>query len=133
MLSEGQGRTDGLAGRELAVTVPSDPRAEFELGYSLIVAKDYGGAEGVFRDFIGKFPQSELVPDAHYWIGEARFQRGDYRGAADTYLDIYSRYPDAPQAAPSLLRLAQSLDRMGERDAACMLTPPPAAARRRPG
>ncbi len=108
-----------VPGQELAVAVPVDPRAEFELGYSLIITQDYVGAEGIFREFIGSYPDNALVPDAYYWIGESQFQRGAFREAADTYLAIYNRYPTTPQAAPSLLRLAQSLDRLGQRQAAC--------------
>lgn len=114
-----EGQAPGLAGQELAVAVPVDPRAEFELGYSLIITQDYIGAEGIFREFIDSYPENALVPDAYYWIGESQFQRAAFRDAADTYLAIYNRYPSTPQAAPSLLRLAQSLDRLGQRQAAC--------------
>ncbi|MCB1494118.1 MAG: tol-pal system protein YbgF [Rhodobiaceae bacterium] len=124
-LAEGLSASDNMfnggpqTGQELALAVPADPRADFELGYSLIIAKDYAGAEAIFHEFIDAYPDNPLVPDARYWIGESRFQRGSFREAADTYLDIYTKYPQSPQAAPSLLRLAQSLERLGERDAAC--------------
>lgn len=107
------------SGQELALAVPTDPRAEFELGYSLIITQDYVGAEGIFREFIASYPDNAMVADAHYWIGEAQFQRGAFRDAADTYLDIYTRFTTSPQAAPSLLRLAQSLNRLDRPDAAC--------------
>lgn len=107
------------AGQDLALMVPNDPRAEFELGYSLIIARDYPGAETVFRQFVSQFPASGLIPDAKYWIGESLFQRGQYRDAADTYLGLYTEHGESEQAAPGLLRLAQSLDQLGERDAAC--------------
>lgn len=106
-------------GQDLALATPSDPRAEFELGYSLVIARDYAGAEGAFRQFLATYPGHALEPDARYWIGESQFQRGAYRNAADTYLELYTRFGTSPQAAPSLLRLAQSLNELGETRAAC--------------
>jgi len=106
-------------GQTLAVVVPSDPRAEFELGYSLVVTGDYTGAEGVFREFLAQHPGHSLAIDARYWIGESLFSRGAYRDAADSFLAIYTNNKEASVAPPSLLKLAMSLAALNEGQAAC--------------
>ena len=52
-------------------------------------------------------------------MGETYFVRGQYKAAASSFLKGYSSYGQGGKAADSLLKLAMSLDRLGQKEAAC--------------
>tara|TARA_R110002073_G_scaffold205156_5_gene364871 strand:- start:1110 stop:1343 length:234 start_codon:yes stop_codon:yes gene_type:complete len=45
--------------------------------------------------------------------------RGNYRGAANEFLEGYSKFPGSAKAPDSLLKLGMSLRELGEKEAAC--------------
>ena len=113
-------RTQSGTGAQVAALPPSDsPRDHFDLAYGYIARKDYALAENGFRVFIEKFPGDRLASDAHYWLGESMFQRQRFRDAAESFLNVSTKYETAARAPDALVRLGQSLAALGEREAAC--------------
>ena len=109
------------AGSAHAATQPPTqlPKDEFDLAYGYMLRKDYALAEEGFRHFIGRHPTDRLAGDAAYWLGESQFQRQLYRDAAETFLNVSTKYDSATKAPEALLRLGQSLAALGEKEAAC--------------
>ncbi len=104
----------------LATLPPSaSPQDEYDLAYGYVLHKDYALAEQAFRDFIKKYPNERLQPDAQYWLGESLYQRQRYRDAAESFLAVSTKYEHAGKAPDSLLRLGQSLAAMKQKEAAC--------------
>jgi tol-pal system protein YbgF len=91
----------------------------YETAYGYLMQRDYGAAQGAFEDFLSRYPQDSLAGNAQYWLGEAHFVRGEYKAAASSFLKGYQNYAGNARAADSLLKLAMSLDRLGQKDAAC--------------
>jgi tol-pal system protein YbgF len=123
-----QGAPQGGApvGQQQAVLAPSgSSRDEFDLAYGAIQRRDYDLAVDGFRVFLtnhgnSREPEAQrLVPEAHYWMGEAQFQMKKYNDSAETFLKISTDFPNAVKAPDALLRLGQSLAALGERDTAC--------------
>ena len=107
-------------GSERLVMAPSNsPKDEFDLAYGYMLRKDYALAEESFRAFLRAYPGDRLAADAHYWLGEALFQRQRYRDAAEAFLTVSTRYETAVKAPEAMVRLGQSLAALGEKDAAC--------------
>jgi tol-pal system protein YbgF len=107
-------------GQQLATLPPSaSPKDEYDMAYGYVLHKDYSLAEQAFRDFLGKYPNEQLVPDANYWLGESLFQQQRYRDAAELFLNVSTRYEHAGKAPDALLRLGQSLAAMDQKEAAC--------------
>ena len=105
---------------QLATLPPSaSPQDEYDLAYGYVLRKDYALAEQTFRDFLRKFPNERLVPDAHYWLGESLFQRQRYRDAAESFLAVSTKFEKSGKAPDSLLRLGQSLAALNQKEAAC--------------
>jgi tol-pal system protein YbgF len=98
---------------------PSDPKQAYETAYGYLLQRDYGSAESSFSDFLKKFPSDSLAGNAQYWLGETYFVRGQYKAAAGAFLKGYQSYGQSGKAPDSLLKLAMSLDRLGQKDAAC--------------
>lgn len=108
--------------RQAAVAVSSDPDAPkrvYESAYASLLQQDYGVAEAGFDDFLKRYPGDPLASNAQYWLGESYFVRGQFKPAAAAFLKGYQTYAKSSKAPDSLLKLAMSLDRLGQRDAAC--------------
>ena len=95
------------------------PQDEYDMAYGYVLRKDYALAEQTFRDFLRKYPNERLVPDAQYWLGESLFQRQRYRDAAESFLSVSTKHEKSGKAPDSLLRLGQSLAAMNQKEAAC--------------
>lgn len=105
---------------KLATLPPSaSPQDEYDLAYGYVLHKDYALAEQAFRDFLKKYPDERLQPDAQYWLGESLFQRQRYRDAAESFLAVSTKHERAGKAPDALLRLGQSLAAMHQKEAAC--------------
>ncbi len=99
----------------------SDPGAKqlYETAYGFLLQTNYGAAETAFDDFLSRYPNDALSGNAQYWLGESFFVRGQFKQAASAFLKGYQSYGKSAKAPDSLLKLALSLDRLGQRDAAC--------------
>jgi tol-pal system protein YbgF len=96
-----------------------NPKQLYETAYGYLMQRDYASAQTAFEEFLTRYPKDSLAGNAEYWLGEAHFVRGDYKAAAGAFLKGYKEYGSNPRAADSLLKLAMSLDRLGQTDAAC--------------
>lgn len=95
------------------------PQQLYERAYGLLLQKDYSSAEETFEDFLKRHPNHALAGNAQYWLGETFYVRGQYRPAAAAFLKGYQEYSKGQKAPESLLKLAMSLQRLGQKDAAC--------------
>jgi tol-pal system protein YbgF len=91
----------------------------YETAYGLLLQQDYAAAESAFEEFLKRYPGDPLAGNAQYWLGETFYVRAQYKPAAAAFLKGYQAYGRSSKAPDSLLKLAMSLDRLGQRDAAC--------------
>jgi tol-pal system protein YbgF len=110
-------------GKMAAFPPPSEPEVPpqqlYEQAYGYLLQKEYGQAEAGFDDFLRQYPSHQLAGNAQYWLGETFYVRGQYRAAAGAFLKGYQNHASGPKAPESLLKLAMSLQRLGQKDAAC--------------
>jgi tol-pal system protein YbgF len=97
----------------------ANPKQLYETAYGYLLQQDYGAAEAAFDDFLKRFSTDSLAGNAQYWLGESFYVRGNYKAAAGAFLKGYQTYAKSSKAPDSLLKLAMSLDRLGQKDAAC--------------
>jgi tol-pal system protein YbgF len=128
--SSGTGSSSG-AGAMAAKAVPAPgggggfaeaevpPQQLYERAYGYLLQKDYGTAEASFDEFLKRNPTHQLAGNAQYWLGETFYVRGQYRPAAAAFLKGYQDYAKSQKASESLLKLAMSLQRLGQKEAAC--------------
>lgn len=113
-------RNPSATGQKLATLPPSNsPQDEYDLAYGYVLHKDYALAEQAFRDFLKKYPNENLAPEAQYWLGESLYQRQKYRDAGEAFLAVTTKYEHSAKAPEALLRLGQSLAAMHQKEAAC--------------
>jgi tol-pal system protein YbgF len=102
-----------------AAAAPVGPEQAYEAAYGQLLQQNFTGAESSFRDFLAQNPDSPLNSEAQYFLGETHYVRGQYKQAAESYLKGYSTYRQGKRAPDSLLKLAMSLGRLGQKESAC--------------
>lgn len=90
-LGKHPGALDAFAGA--ARSRPDDPRIRFDLGDALYKNGRYDEAEATWKP-IAEDETSALAPAARHNIGNARYQKQDFGGAAKAYRDALRLRPD---------------------------------------
>ncbi|HRK19958.1 MAG TPA: tol-pal system protein YbgF, partial [Hyphomicrobiaceae bacterium] len=123
IIGGGQARANsaivGGGGETTALPSDASPKQAYETAYGHLLSQDYSSAEAAFEEFLKRFPNDPLAGNAQYWLGETFFVRGQFRPAAAAFLKGYQTYARSAKAPDSLLKLGLSLDRLGQKDAAC--------------
>lgn len=96
-----------------------DDATFYQTAYDLVLSGDYPQAEQAFGEFVLSYPDSPLMPDASFWLGESMLAQQKYSDAAKTFLNAYKAYGNSDKAPEMLLKLGQSLAGMDNKDAAC--------------
>ena len=113
-------RNLSATGAVAAVAPPSEtPKDTYDLGYGYVLRKDYALAEDTFQAFLKKYPTDRRAADAEFWLGESLFQRQRYDAAAQAFLDLSTKHGSHSKAPEALLRLAQSLSAMKQKEMSC--------------
>lgn len=89
---------------------PKDtPREQYDWAMQFFLAKDYSRAISEFKKMVKAYPQSELAPDAQYYIGRSYEERREYYAAFLAYqkvIDIYPRSELTDEIIERLYRIA---------------------------
>ena len=100
-------------------TASVDTRPQFEAALTMLAKAQYDEARAAFRGFADTYPNSELAPQAVYWVGDIAFVQRDYPTAARAFAEELKKYPDNPRAADSMLKLGQSLLALNQKKEGC--------------
>ena len=90
----------------------------YETGYGYLLQQDYGAAEVAFDEFLRRHPGDRLTPDAQYWLGESLYVQRRYKPAGQAFLRVIEQHKTSAKVPNSLLKLAQTLDQLGQKDCA---------------
>lgn len=92
----------------------------YEQGMTLVRAEKGVEGRAILNQFLETDPQSGLVPNAIYWIGESHYLDKNYPQAILTFKDVTRRFPKHHKAAAALLKIAMCYQMMGEKDNATL-------------
>jgi tol-pal system protein YbgF len=108
----------GVAG---AVSLPDGPPADqYNYARSFLMRRDFASAEVAFREFIEANPDSNLIGNAQYWLGETYYVRENYLDAARAFAEGYQNFPASGKAPDNLLKLGLALANLDRKDDACI-------------
>jgi tol-pal system protein YbgF len=102
-----------------ALPAGADSVSLYNEGYGDLLRKDYAAAETSFRQLVRHYPNDPLAGKAQYWLGESYYVRGQFKEAADAFLNGYKKYTSGEKAPDGLVKLGMSLAELGQKDAAC--------------
>jgi tol-pal system protein YbgF len=112
------------AGPAPAPTAPAESAADkagamtaYNTAFKSLKSGDYVASSRGFRDFIQKYPNDSLTPNAFYWLGESYYATTNYQVAVDAFNHLLSQYPQSDKAPDALLKLGYSQLQMKQTDA----------------
>jgi len=97
-----------------------DPKRDFDTAMNLLSRAQYDDASQAFRKFAETHPTDERASAALYWTGDISYSaRKDYMSAARDFAELLKKYPKAPRAPDSMLKLGLSLFELGQMNEGC--------------
>jgi tol-pal system protein YbgF len=68
-----------------------------------------------FQDYLTYFPNTELAPNAQFYVGQIAYNKGDYAAAIEAFDAVLERYPQNPKTSTAHLMKGQALLKSGQR------------------
>lgn len=104
---------------EVNVAAPSAPAANplevYQAAYRDYQRGNFDLAIEGFREFLAANPNSELVDNASYWIGESLFSQKKYREAIEQFDSVVNKFPRSDKVPGALLKKGYAYLALGER------------------
>jgi len=91
-----------------------DPQQVYDQATADLTQGRYGLALQELRDFVRRYPSSDLADDAQYGVGECFFARSSFDSAAVEYARVGADWPQGDRVPASLYKLALSQEGMGQ-------------------
>jgi len=101
------------AGRPAPV-VGVDPGQMYDQASQDLTQGRYGMALTGFRDYLARFPSTELSDNARYGVGESFFAQSKFDSAAVEYQRVVTDHPDGDKVPAALYKLALSQEKLGK-------------------
>lgn len=69
----------------------------------------------LFQNYVDRYPEGRLLPNALYWMGEAYILLARYPQARDAFERVLRDFPEDPKAPGAMYKLGTVFNLMGER------------------
>ena len=79
-------------------------RAEYERVLAYFKEGNLDGSRDGFSAFLAEYPNSDLAPNARYWLGESHYGKKDYKQAIDSYDRVELDYPQSEKVPAAILK-----------------------------
>jgi tol-pal system protein YbgF len=89
----------------------------YNAAFKSLKAGDYVSSSRGFREFIEKYPNDALTPNAFYWLGESYYATTNYQVAVEAFKHLLSQYPQSDKVPDATLKLGYSQLEMKQTDA----------------
>jgi tol-pal system protein YbgF len=82
-----------------------DDRANYQAAFDLLKDGKYTEAAAAFKQFLATFPNSQLLDNAQYWLGESHYVTKQYPDALRAFHTVVEKYPDSRKLPDALLKI----------------------------
>lgn len=93
-------------------------RDAYQAAFGLLRDGRYEEAKRAFQEFLDKYPDSPLVPNTWYWLGEVNYVNKDFKTAVDQFSKVVQQYSQSNKAPDAALKLGYCHYELGEWDEA---------------
>ena len=80
-------------------------RDNYQVAFELLKGERYDMAATAFKEFLEKFPDSDLAANAQYWLGESYYANNKYEEALKDFELVIKDYPDSSKVPDALLKM----------------------------
>ena len=103
-VDRGDGQPGQVTDQPAAETSPGDPQELYEAALRQFRRGSYGTARAALDEFLARYPNHELAPDAQYFRAETFAEEGDAATALDEYARVLELYPNSRRAPTALYK-----------------------------
>jgi tol-pal system protein YbgF len=82
-----------------------DDAAAYKKAFDLLKEGKYSEASVSFTQFIAAYPQSALLDNVYYWLGEAHYVGKDYNAALKSFKTVVEKFPDSRKLPDAWLKI----------------------------
>ncbi len=68
-----------------------------------------------FKNYLQRFPNTELADNAQYWIGECYYAKGDYETAINEFKKVEENYPEGNKVPSALYKIGLVFWKLGNK------------------
>ena len=97
-------RTATTASNAVAAAA-TDDNAAYQQAFNLVKEGKYEQAATAFTQFIGTYPQSTLLDNAQYWLGEVHYVNKDFAQALSDFRAVVDKYPNSRKLPDAWLKI----------------------------
>jgi tol-pal system protein YbgF len=92
--------------------------AVYKAAYAALGSRQHAVAIAGFKSFLELWPDHDYADNSQYWLGEAFYDRGDWKSALAEFRKVVEKYGRGNKAPDALLKVGFCLGRLGEAPAA---------------
>jgi tol-pal system protein YbgF len=96
----------------------NEPTQLYNAAYEDYLRGSFDMAIQGFREYIKRYPSTDLTDNAMYWVGESQYSKKQYKEAVDTFTDLLNTYKTSDKAAAALLKKGLAYLELGDRSQA---------------
>ncbi|MDF2459909.1 MAG: putative repeat containing exported protein periplasmic protein contains a protein [Nitrospira sp.] len=85
-------------------SIERSDKAEYERVLAFFKEGNLEGSREGFSAFLTEYPNSELAPNARYWLGESHYGKRDFKQAIDSYDRVELDYPQSEKVPAAILK-----------------------------
>ena len=103
---EGEEGSQGASGQAADKAPEQSPDEKaYRAAFHELRLGNYEKANAGFREFLGRFPESDYTAKARYWLGESYYVREQYEAALEAFRQVTRQYPDSEKTPPAMLKM----------------------------
>jgi tol-pal system protein YbgF len=99
----------------VAPETTENPTVIYQTAYRDYQRGNFDLAIAGFRDFVAKFPKSDLADNGAYWIGESLYSQKKYRESIAQFDMVVNDYPTSDKVPSALLKKGYAYIALGEK------------------
>ena len=81
-----------------------EPTQLYSSAYEDYLRGNFDLAVQGFREYLTRYPGTELADNAFYWIGECQYSKREFQPAIDSFTELLNTYKTSDKAAAALLK-----------------------------
>ena len=113
--------TQTPARAEQTLNDPAAAKVAYKAAYALIRKRQFDASIVALLAFVKNFPQSDLVGNAYYWLGEVYMVQGDASLAVVSFEYVISKFPQHRKIPDALYKAGVAFQNTGNVDKANQL------------
>ncbi|MBI5280321.1 MAG: tol-pal system protein YbgF [Candidatus Solibacter usitatus] len=94
---------------------PSEPAQLYGSAHEDYLRGNFDLAIQGFREYLKRYPGTDLSDNALYWIGECHYSKRQFREAIDSFTELLNGYKTSDKAAAALLKKGLAYLESGDR------------------